>query len=102
MPGTELDVRFVCDGAARYYEALVRRFRKALRALSRDNLLLAPVPRRGMDGVMSRAAFEEQLRKPDSSGDLLALAGGRCVFASGDDETWERFRQALRDGLRHA
>ena len=99
MPGTELDVRFVCDGAAGYYEALVRRFRKALRALSRDNLLLAPVPRRGMDGVMSRAAFEEQLRKPDSSGDLLALAGAHCVFASGDDETWERFRQALRDGL---
>ena len=100
MPGTEFDVRFVCDGAARYYEALVRRFRKALIALSRDNLLLAPVPRRGMGGVLSLAAFEEQVQKPDARGALLALAGARRVFESGDTGTWDRFTQALRDGLR--
>ena len=99
MPGTELDVRFVCDGAAGYCEALVRRFRKALRALARDNLMLAPVPRRGMGEVLSLAALEDQLRQPGSRRALLALCGARCVFASGDDETWDRFRQAVRDGL---
>ncbi len=100
MPGVELDVRFVHDGGpARYHEALVRRFRKALRALSRDNLLLAQVPRRGMGGLISLATFEEQLGKSGSADELLALAGARCVFTSGDGETWDRFRQALRDGM---
>ena len=100
MPGVELDVRFVHDGGpARYHEALVRRFRKALRALSRDNLLLAQVPRRGMGGLVSLATFEEQLGKPGSADELLALAGARCVFTSGDSETWDRFQEALRDGL---
>ncbi len=98
-PGTELDVRFAHDGdPVRYYEALVRRFRKALRALSRDNLLLAPLPRRGLDGLRSLAAIEEQLRKPGSDPELLALAGARCVFASGDSETWKRFIDALPNG----
>ncbi len=100
MPGVELDVRFVHDGGpARYHEALVRRFRKALRALSRDNLLLAQVPRRGMGGLISLATFEEQLGESGSADELLALAGARCVFTSGDGETWDRFRQALRDGM---
>ncbi len=100
MPGMELDVRFVHDGGpARYHEALVRRFRKALRTLSRDNLLLAQVPRRGMGGLLSLATLEDQFRNPDSAGELLALAGARCVFVSGDNETRERFEQALQDGL---
>jgi len=100
MPGMELDVRFVHDGGpARYHEALVRRFRKALRTLSRDNLLLAQVPRRGMGGLLSLTTLEDQFRNPDSAGELLALAGARCVFVSGDNETRERFEQALQDGL---
>ena len=100
MPGTELEVRFVYDGnPAKYYEALVRRFRKALRALSRDNLLLAQVPRGGLVGLHSLAEFEEQLRIPGAGRALAALAGARCVFASGDGETWERFEQVLRDAL---
>ena len=98
MPGDELDVRFLYDGSpARYHEALVRRFRKALRALSGDNLLLAQVPRRGMSGLVSLAALEDQLRNADSSGELLALSGARCVFASGDHDTWARCEQILRD-----
>ncbi len=100
MPGTELDVRFVHDGSSTgYREALVHRFRKALRGLSRNNLLLAQLPRRGPGGLLSLAAFEEQLRKPDSGRELLALAGARCVFASRDSGTRERFEQALRDAL---
>ena len=98
LPGTELDVRFVYDGEpARYYEALCRRFRKALRALSRNNLLLAPVPRGGMGDLHSLVEFEEQLRNPGSGRELVARAGARCVFVSGDDEIEERFAQALRD-----
>ena len=100
MPGTELDVRFVHDGGSTgYREALVHRFRKALRGLSRNNLLLAQLPRRGPGGLLSLAAFEEKLRKPDSGRELLALAGARCVFASGDSGTRERFEQALREAL---
>jgi len=100
MPGTTLDVRFVGEGnSAGYYEALIRRFRRALRSLSRDNLLLAPVPRRGIGGMLSPAALEEQLRHPGSGRELVALAGAHCVFVSGDNETWQRFDQALRDGL---
>ena len=100
MPGTELDVRFVYDGSpARYYEALARQFRVALRALSRDNLLLAQSPRRGLSGLHARADFEEQLREPGSGPELLALAGARCVFASGDSETLERCERSLRDAL---
>ncbi|MDE2805627.1 MAG: fatty acid desaturase [Gemmatimonadota bacterium] len=100
MPGIELDVRFVHDGGpARYHEALVRRFRKALRALSRDNLLLKQVPRRGMGGLVSLAALQDQLRNPDSSGELLALSGARCVFTSGDNEIRGRLEQVLKDGL---
>ena len=100
MPGTELDVRFVYDGSpAKYYEALVRRFRKALRSFSRGNLLLPPVPRGGLGGLHSLAEFEEELRNPRSGSDLLAPAAARCVFASDDGETWDRFEQARRGGL---
>jgi alkane 1-monooxygenase len=100
MPGAALDVRFVYDGGpAKYHEALCRRFRKALRALSRDNLLLAPLPRGGIGGLQSLAAFEEQLRNSESGDELLALARARCVFASGDDEIEERFTEALRGAL---
>ena len=90
----------MCDGGpARYYEALCRRFRKALRALSRNNLLLAPVPRGGIGELGSLDAFRDRIRNSDSSDELVALARARCVFVSGDGETGERFRQALRDAL---
>ena len=45
-PGAELDVLIVCDdGSDRRCEALCRRFREALRSLSRGSLLFAPLPR---------------------------------------------------------
>ncbi|WP_420438690.1 fatty acid desaturase [Candidatus Palauibacter sp.] len=100
MPGTELDVRLVYDGGpARYYEALCRRFRKALRALSRNNLLLAPVPRGGIGELSALDAFRERLRNSGSSDELVALARARCVFVSGDGEIADRFTTALRDAL---
>ena len=46
VPASDLDVILVYDGGpAEYYEALCRRFRVGLRALSCDNLLVAPIPR---------------------------------------------------------
>ena len=100
MPGMELDVRFVYDGeSAGYYEALCRRFRKALRALSRGNLLLAPVPRDGIGEPRSLAAFVEHYRNAGSDPELLELARARSVFVSGDSETGERFELARREAL---
>ena len=100
MPGLELDVRFVHDGGLnRYNQALIRRFRKALRGLARHNLLLAPVPRGEMGKPVSLDALEEQLQKPGLDREVLELAGARCVFASGDSGIGERFEQALQDGL---
>jgi len=78
---------------------LIRRFRKALRGLARDNLLLAQLPRRWAGGSVSLDALEEQLRKPDLDREVLAFAGARCLFASGDTGVGERFEQALQDGL---
>ncbi|WP_420447516.1 fatty acid desaturase [Candidatus Palauibacter sp.] len=100
MPGEVLDVRFVYEGGpAKYHEALCRRFRKALRALSRNNLLLAPLPRGALDEFHSFDAFAENLRNPGSGAELLALARARCAFVSGDAAVGERVEQALRDAL---
>ena len=100
MPGVELDVRFVLDGGpTRYNQALVRRFRKALRGLARDNLLLTQLPRREMGKPVSFDALEEQFRQPDAGREFLAHAGARCVFASGGNGIGERFEQVLQDGL---
>ena len=100
MPDVELDVRFVYDGGpAAYWEALCRRFHRALRALSRGNLLLAPLPRSGTGELLAVDALVEQYRDPRSSRELLALARARCVFVSGDSETGPRVEQALCDAL---
>ena len=100
MPGTTLDVRFVYDGGpAKYYEALHRRFRKRLRALSRDNLLLSPVPRDGIAVLRSLDEFAQQLEAPGSGPELLALARSRGVFVSGDADIETRLKRILRDAL---
>ena len=100
MPGVELDVRFVHEGGpTRYNQALIRRFRKALRGLARDNLLLAQLPRRWAGESFSLDALEKQLRKPGLDREVLALAGARCVFATGDNGIREWFEQALQEGL---
>ena len=100
MPGETLDARFVYEGSpAKRHQALCRRFRKALRALSSNNLLLAAIPRGGMGDGQTLAEFEEQLQNPGSGRELVARARARCVFVSGDEEIGPRVGQALRDGL---
>ncbi len=100
MPGEPLDVRFVYEGgSAKHHQALCLRFRKALRALSNNNLLLAPVPRSGLAEGQTLAEFAQQIGDPGSGRDLVAQARARCVLVSGDDEIGQRVEEALRDAL---
>ncbi|MXX35894.1 MAG: hypothetical protein F4Z50_14220, partial [Gemmatimonadetes bacterium] len=102
MPGETLDIRFVYEGTpARTYRKLCGRFRKALRALTRNNLLLShqSFARGGAGGIQPLDAFAEQLRNPESGRDLVALARARCVWGSGDEDVAQRVSGALREAL---
>ena len=97
-PGTEIEVSFVRNGTAdRHHTALIRRFQRALLALSRRNLLLAQLPRRReVGGVLSMAAFEEKLGSAAPDDELAALRRARCVFTAGDPAVGQRFDRAQR------
>ena len=99
-PGTKLDIVFVRHGTAgRFHGSLIRRCQSAIRALSRRNLLLAQLPKRGGVGeVLSMAAFEERLGNAGSDNGGAELKKVRCVFASGDPGVRRRFESLLRDG----
>ncbi len=96
VPGTAPDVLFVYhDGPDRYYQDLCRRGLDALRKLSQNNLLLAPLPRDYQARpVCSLADFTERYRATDNPGELLELVQTRCVFTSGDSALAARFEQA--------
>jgi alkane 1-monooxygenase len=100
MPGERLKVRLVYDGGPhKHYRAICRRFAKALRALSQENLLLAPLQGGDVGELSSFTEFEEQLRKCVAGGVLLTLAQSRCVFVYGDSHMGDRFDNSLRDCL---
>ena len=102
-PGSELQIRFAYDGGPlENYAVLCRSFREALRALSRGNLLFAPLPRDREDpAVRSLAEFAEHHRGAGSPGELRELTRARCIFAAGDPEIGKRFNQARREILAH-
>ena len=102
-PGCELDVLFLCAGGSpNHHESLCREFLGALRELSRDNLLLAPVPReREANSVRSLADFEDRQRTSGTAAELLDLTRARCVYTSGDDDVSERFDRARQEALVH-
>ena len=102
-PGAEIDVVFVCDGdSVEYYESLSRRFHDELRALSRDNLLFAPIPpERAVRAVRSLDDFAEYHRTTGSAGELLDLTRARCVFTSGESGIGKRFDEVRREILAH-
>ena len=102
-PGAELDLLFVHDGApAEYHEALCRRFVEALRTLSSDHLLFAPIPRgREARSVRSLADFAEHHRSAGSPRELLDLTRARCVFECGESGIGKRFDEARREILAH-
>ncbi|MDE2866053.1 MAG: hypothetical protein OXR05_13315, partial [Gemmatimonadota bacterium] len=102
MPDETLDIRFVYEGTpARHYRKLCGRFRKALRALTRNNLLLShqSFARGGAGEIQPLDGFAEQLRNPDSGLDPVALSRARCVWGSGDENVAERVSGELREAL---
>ena len=103
-PQAEIDILFVHDGGSTdHCEALCRRFRDALRDLSRGSLLFAPVPRgREERTVQSLADFAEHHRTGVSTGDLLELTRARCIFTSGDSGLGARFDETRREILARA
>ena len=102
-PRCELDVLFVhAGGSPRHLQSLCGEFVEALRDLSRDNLLLAPVPReRESTTVRSLADFASHHRTAGSAAELLGLTRARCVFASGDEGPSEQFYRARQEVLIH-
>ncbi len=92
--GAGLGIMFLYDGSGSpdYYRTLSERSLDALRALSRDNLLLQPMlPGRAETIVRSLADFSEHHYSNSSTGELLELLRSRCVFTSGDAGLGKRF-----------
>ena len=100
-PGAALDLVFVHNGvAASDHAALIRRFRDALRALSRASLVFAPIARGG--NARAALSLSDLAERGSSAGDtdaLLELTRARCVFTCGDAGIGERFDEARRDLL---
>lgn len=101
MPGTELDYMLVYEaGHARHRLARCRKFDSALRALARDSLLFAPIPRdRKMRPACSLEEFTEHHRTSSTATELLDLTRVRHVQVYGDSRTCERFETARCDAL---
>ena len=79
MPDVQLDVRFVYDGGpAEYWAALCRRFHRALRTLSRGNLLLAPLPRGGTGELVALDALDLMPGVPPSRIERTRSETGHC------------------------
>ena len=100
--GAGLDIMFLYDGSGSpdYYRTLSERSLDALRALSRDNLLLSTIPiGRTERTIRSFADFSEYHHGSGSAGELLELARSRCVFTSGDAGLGKRFEDTRREIL---
>jgi glutamine synthetase adenylyltransferase len=68
-----------------HYEALCRRIRDALHALTQDNLLFAPAPRDASPVVASALAdFRRELGNAGVSGEPGDLTRAKCIFTFGD------------------
>ena len=97
--GAELDILFLYEGGPReYFDALYDRSRNALRMLSRDNLLLAPIPRVApLHRVRAFSDFADYHRNVGPGEELLQLTRARCVFASGRSDLAARFAALRRE-----
>ena len=96
MPGTELDVQFIHSGGPlKHHRSLSRRFDKMLRALTHENLLLAPGGRERKARFLSFPEFEEQYQGLGSSRELLQRVRARCVFVYGGAEIAGQFEESL-------
>lgn len=99
--GGQLEVQFIFEGGAPdYYERLCRRFRTALRSLSRDNLWLAALARDWAPHPLRPLAdFVGKRGSGVPVAELRRLLQARSVFAEGTPGLAERFEAARRDLL---
>ncbi len=100
-PGAALDILFVHEGnTGGAYDGLCWRFFDALRELSHDNLIFAPIPggRKGR-AVRSLADFADHYRTAAPASELLELTRARCVFEHGTPGSGQRFENARREAL---
>ena len=100
-PGAALDILFVYEGGSDdSYDGLCWRFHDALRDLSRDSLIFAPIAggRKGR-AVRSLAEFAEHCRSAASANELLDLTRARCVFEHGAAGVGARFEAARREAV---
>ncbi|MCY4394186.1 MAG: fatty acid desaturase [Rhodospirillaceae bacterium] len=100
-PGAALEILFVYEGGSDdSYDGLCWRFHDALRELSRDSLIFAPIPgsRKGRP-VRSLTGFAEHCRTAAPASELLELTRARCIFEHGAAGIGERFDQARREAL---
>ena len=97
-PGTSLKPLFVYAGqSADYFDALHRLFVEALRELSRDNLLLAPMAaQQEAAPLQTLDAFTEHHLTQGSAAELLELTRARCIHMVGDSVIEESFDQARK------
>ena len=100
-PGVELDILFVYEGSSDdSYDGLCWRFHDALRKLSHDSLVFAPIPdgRKGR-ALRSLADFAEHCRTAAPASELLDLTRARCIFEYGAAGIGQRFEEARRAAL---
>ncbi len=100
-PGGALDILFVYEGNSDdSYDGLCWRFHDALRELSHDSLIFAPIPggRKGR-AVRSLTGFAEHCRAAAPAGELLELTRARCIFEHGAAGIGRRFDEARREAL---
>ena len=97
--GGELDVPVLYEGGpSKHHERLAHHFSEALRALSRNSLLFLPAaPDR--HPIRALASLREHHQAAGSAGDLLDLAGARCIFATAGSRVEEHFEEIRREIL---
>ena len=92
-PGVELDLMFLYDGSGSpdHYRSLCERSLDALRALSRDNLLLSPIPvgRTERAAPFPRRLFGIPSRQPAQPANCWNLPA-RAVFSHPVMPGWEK------------
>ena len=98
--GVELRLTLVHEGGPTvHYEALCRRIRDALHALTQDNLLFAPAPRDASPVVASALAdFRRELGNAGMSGEPGDLTRAKCIFTFGDATIESQF-EAVRSEI---
>ena len=100
-PGLEMRLALVHEGSpAAHYEALCRRIRDALHALTQDNLVFAAAARDESPVVdSSLSGFAEEFGSSGASSKPGDLTRAKCIFTFGDAGIESRFEAARSEAL---